>query len=181
MSRLAVLASLILTLAGCAGSVPEAPVTSLVSTNTTNTAGRIHITVDPCTIVPASVIERQQLNKGTPRSDSQTNGDIENVFCKYRSQNEYYLTVAASNYTLEMLKKTTNHWDQREFELNGRHVLSAYTSPQPEKHACSMDVAASTGVYGIVLGTLHDDFSPYPDCLTAARANLEAFLPYFPL
>ncbi|WP_078354275.1 MULTISPECIES: DUF3558 family protein [Mycobacteroides] len=177
MSRFAIFASLLLILAGCADPVPGAPVTSPVSTNT---AGRIHITVDPCTIVPASVIERQQLNKGTPRSDSQTNGDIENVFCKYRSQNEYYLTVSASNYTLEMLKKTANHWDQSEFELNGRRVLSAYTSPQPEKHACSMDVAASTGVYGVVLGTIHDDFSPYPDCLTAARANLEAFLPYFP-
>ncbi|WP_234797128.1 DUF3558 family protein [Mycobacteroides chelonae] len=177
MFRFAIFASLLLILAGCADPVPGAPVTSPVSTNT---AGRIHITVDPCTIVPASVIERQQLNKGTPRSDSQTNGDLENVFCKYRSQNEYYLTVSASNYTLEMLKKTANHWDQSEFELNGRRVLSAYTSPQPEKHACSMDVAASTGVYGVVLGTIHDDFSPYPDCLTAARANLEAFLPYFP-
>lgn len=178
MSRFAILASLILILAGCADPVPGAPVMSPISTNT---SGRIRITVDPCTIVPANIIEKQQLNKGTPRSDSQTNGDIENVFCKYRSQNEYYLTVAASNYTLEMLKKTTNHWGQSEFELNGRRVLRSYTSPQPDKQACAMDVAASTGVYGVVLGTIHNDFSPYPDCLTAARANLEAFLPYFPL
>ncbi|GKT34225.1 PPE domain-containing protein, partial [Aduncisulcus paluster] len=56
-----------------------------------------------------------------------------------------------------MDKKDTTHWGYRDFEIN--------------------DVAASTGVYGVLVSDGLNGFAPFPDCLSAAQANIEALMP----
>ncbi|WP_234802715.1 DUF3558 domain-containing protein [Mycobacteroides salmoniphilum] len=185
MLRIAILASLMIASAGCSGSIPGTAVTSsgsaVASQLPTNTAGRARITFDPCKDIPAGVIADLQLDAKPPRPDTQTDGDIENVFCKYYPKAPHYLlTVAASNYTLDMLKKTNNEWGYQEFEVNGRKMLFGYRSPQPETNSCALNVAATTGVYGVLAVGVHNDFTPFPDCLTAVKRNMEGLLPYFP-
>ncbi|MUM15997.1 DUF3558 domain-containing protein [Mycobacterium sp. CBMA271] len=176
MPRIAAFASLLLVLVGCSNPISGSAAMSSIPTNT---AGRVHITFDPCKDIPAKVIADLKLSK--PRPDSQTDGEIETVFCKYRSQGKYYLTIAASNHTLEALKKANKGWDLREIEVGGRKAISTIDSPQPSTDDCSINVSATTGVYGVLVGTADHSFDPYPDCMTAVRTNTEALLPYFPL
>jgi Protein of unknown function (DUF3558) len=186
MFRISALALLSLTVAACTSPVTGTPTTSPTPTAATsspiptNQSGRVHITFEPCKDIPADIIKDLRLDRSPPRPDTQTDGEIENVFCKYRSQGKYYLTIAASNHTLETLKKSNRGWDLKEFEIGGRQAISTFDSPQPSTDDCSINVAASTGVYGVLVGTADHSFDPYPDCMTAARANTEALLPYLP-
>ncbi|MUM22503.1 DUF3558 domain-containing protein [Mycobacterium sp. CBMA271] len=179
--------SVALAVAGCAtpisGSPASAPAGSLAvsSTPTTTTpTGLPHVTFDPCKDVPASVIAQLQLDERPPRLDTQTDGQIENVFCKLHSRGDYYLTIAASNYTLDNLRKADNYWGYQELVIGGRRALFGYGKPEPNADSCALNIAASTGVYGVLVGTGDDSFAPYSDCLTAARTNAEALAPYFP-
>ncbi|WP_255795956.1 DUF3558 domain-containing protein [Mycobacteroides abscessus] len=178
MSRLAFLASLVLVAAACSSPVTGAPTTSQLPTNS---KGRVHITFDPCKEIPASVVGQLHLDRKPPRPDTQTDGEIETVFCKYYPQTRYLLTVSASNYTLDMLKKANNHWGYQDLEVGGRRALFAYRGTAPAKDSCIINVEATTGVYGVAVDTSHEDFTPYPDCMTAARTNTDALLSYFPL
>jgi Protein of unknown function (DUF3558) len=186
MFRISALALLSLTVAACTSPVTGTPTTSPTPTAATsspiptNQSGRVHITFEPCKDIPADIIKDLRLDRSPPRPDTQTDGEIENVFCKYRSQGKYYLTIAASNHTLETLKKSNRGWDLKEFEIGGRQAISTFDSPQPSTDDCSINVAASTGVYGVLVGTADHSFDPYPDYMTAARANTEALLPYLP-
>lgn len=89
------------------------------------------------------------------------------------------MTVAASNYTLDMDKKIDYHSDFKEFDINGRRALSYYLH-QGNVKDCAIDVEATTGSYGVMVSSALGKFGNFPDCLTAARAHLNAFLPYFP-
>lgn len=178
MSRVAFLISVMLFMTGCSSPVTGSPVTSPLPTNS---KGRAHITFDPCKDIPTSIVEQLQLDRKPPRPDSQTDGDIETVFCKYYPRTRYLLTVAASNYTLDMLKKANNHWGYQDLEIGGRKALFAYRATPPQKDSCVINVEATTGVYGVAVDTSHEDFTPYPDCMTAVRSNLDTLLPYFPL
>lgn len=148
----------------------------------TNKSGPTDIDWDPCKAIPASTITQLQLDSRPPEPDSLGKGGtgVQVVRCKYRAQSGYYLSVNASNYTLDMDKKDPDHWDYQDFEINGRKALSYILSPRPRTTGCAIDVSASTGVYGVLVNQGVNGFAPYPDCLTAARKNVEALLPYFP-
>lgn len=186
MLRAVLLALLAITTMSCSHPVPGAATTSSIPTSNgtspipKNGGGRTHITFDPCKDIPASVISQLQLDDGAPRPDTQTDGEIENVFCKYHSRGSYYLTIAASNYTLDMLKKAGNLWGFQDLQIGGRPALFGYRTPEPNTESCSLNIAASTGVYGVLVGTGRDSFAPFPDCLTAARTNAETLVAYFP-
>lgn len=185
MSRMLVGVIFALVLTSCSTQVPGAPVTSSKPTTTsqlpTNANGRVHITFDPCKDIPAAAIQQLQLDAKPPRSDTQSDGDIENVFCKYYPRGEYLLTLAASNYTLEMLRQSNNEWGYQDLEIGGRKALFGYRSVQPKTDSCALNISASTGVYGVLISSSPGEFAPYPDCLTAARKNAEGLVPYLPL
>ncbi|WP_164910440.1 DUF3558 family protein [Mycobacteroides franklinii] len=185
MSRIAVWVTFILVLTGCSPSVPGAPVPSsgppATSQLPTNAKGRVHITFDPCKDIPSSVVQQLQLDAKPPRSDTQSDGDTENVFCKYYPRGEYLLTLAASNYSLDMLRQANNEWGYQELEIGGRKALFGYRSKQPETDSCALNISATTGVYGVLISSSPGEFAPYPDCLTAARKNAEGLVPYLPL
>ena len=104
------------------------------------------------------------------------------MFCYYYPKApNFLLSLAASNYTMEMLKKLSGHWGIEEYEIGGRRALATFDAKPPRTDICSISVAATTGVYGVLITGFHDDFTPYPDCKTAARTNMEALLPYLPL
>ncbi|MDO3169598.1 DUF3558 domain-containing protein [Mycobacteroides abscessus subsp. abscessus] len=149
------------------------------STVATNTAGRAKITFDPCTQIPASVIAQQKLDRLPPKPDRSADGDIENNRCGYLAQARYGVSAVASNYTLEMDKKVDFHGDFKEFDINGRRALS-FLIYKNDPTACAIDVEATTGTYGVNASSAKGTFGDFPDCLTAARAHLDAFLPYFP-
>ncbi|MGH3726791.1 MAG: DUF3558 domain-containing protein [Mycobacterium sp.] len=161
----------------CTSPVAGTPVTSVLPTNS---KGHTRITYDPCNELPTSVIAQQQLDSQPPKPNTINGGGVENNLCKYRAQSGYYISVSASNYTLEMDKKDKTHWGYRDFEINGRKAVSFYVSTPPEKDGCSIDVEASTGVYGVLVTAGLNGYAPYPDCMAAAQANIEAFMPYFP-
>lgn len=145
----------------------------------TNTAGRAKITFDPCSAIPASVITEQKLDRRTPKPDRSSDGDIENNRCSYLAQAQYGVSAVASNYTLQMDKKVDSHGDFKEFNINGRRALS-FLIYKNDPTACAIDVEATTGTYGVNASSALGKFGEFPDCLTAARAHLDAFLPYFP-
>ncbi|WP_255789256.1 DUF3558 domain-containing protein [Mycobacteroides abscessus] len=117
------------------------------------------------------------LRRRPPEADRSTDGDIENNTCGYLAQARYGVTVAASNYTLDMDKKA--HPGFKELEINGRRALSFYLF-EGNTDTCAIDVEAITGTYGVKVDSALGKFGDFPDCLTAARAHLDAFLPYFP-
>lgn len=169
----------------CAGMVliacgPPISGTPVASPLPTNDKGHTRITYEPCKEIPASVIAQQQLDAQPPEPNSINGGGVENYLCQYKSRSGYYLQVSASNYTLDMDKRDTSHWGYRDFEINGRKALSYYLTPPPRTNGCAIDVAASTGVYGVLVSDGLNGFAPYPDCLATAQANIEALMPYFP-
>ncbi|MGV0901537.1 DUF3558 domain-containing protein [Mycobacteroides chelonae] len=185
MSRLAAVSVLALVLAGCSSTISgsgiaSTPGSASTSQPSTSTAGHSPVKFDPCKDIPANIITQLQLDDGAPRADSQNGGEIKNVFCMYHSRGDYYLTIAASNYTLDMLKKAGNYWGFQDLEIGGRPALFGYRMPEPSVDSCALNIAASTGVYGVMVGTARHSFAPYPDCLTAARTNAEVLAPYFP-
>nr|WP_134085624.1 DUF3558 domain-containing protein [Mycobacteroides salmoniphilum] len=185
MSRIAVVALLALVLAGCSSTISGSETASTSGSATTSqpptgAAGHAPVKFDPCKDIPANVIAQLQLDDGTPRPDSQNGGEIKNVFCMYHSRGDYYLTIAASNYTLDMLKNAGNYWGFQDLEIGGRPALFGYRMPEPSVDSCALNIAASTGVYGVMVGTARHSFAPYPDCLAVARTNAEALVPYFP-
>ncbi|MBN7314890.1 DUF3558 domain-containing protein [Mycobacteroides abscessus] len=155
-----------------------APPAATTSTVATNTAGRPTITYEPCKQIPAEVVREQQLDRRAPEPDRSTDGAIENNICGYLAQARYGVTVAASNYTLDMDKKV-GHFGYKEFDIGGRRALSFYLFAG-NTNTCAIDVEASTGTYGVKVDSALGKFGNFPDCLTAARAHLDAFLPYFP-
>lgn len=185
MLRVAIGTVLTLLLAGCSSTtsgsgITSAPDSDAPSQPPTSTAAQASVKFDPCKDIPTNVITQLQLDNGAPRPDSQNGSEIKNVFCMYHSRGDYYLTVAASNYTLDMLKKADNYWGFQDLEIGGRRALFGYRTPEPNVDSCALNIAASTGVYGVMVGTARHSFAPYPDCLTAARTNAEALVPYFP-
>lgn len=156
-----------------------AAATTTTSTVATNAGGRPKITYEPCTQIPASVIAQQKLDRRPPKPDRSSDGDIENNRCGYMAQARYGVTVTASNYTLEMDRKIDYHWDFKEFSIGGRRALSYYVM-KDKSDSCTIDVEATTGTYGVMVTSPKNTFGEYPDCPTAARAHLDAFLPYFP-
>ncbi|CPR80782.1 Protein of uncharacterised function (DUF3558) [Mycobacteroides abscessus subsp. abscessus] len=184
MLRMAIGAVLTMLLTGCSSTISGSGTTSISDSDApsqpTSTTEHTSAKFDPCTDIPANVIAQLQLDNGTPRPDSQNGGEIKNVFCMYHSRGDYYLTVAASNYTLDMLRKADNYWGFQDLEIGGRPALFGYRTPEPSVDSCALNIAASSGVYGVMVGTARHSFAPYPDCLTAARTNAEALVSYFP-
>ena len=184
MRRAVVAAALMLSLAGCSSTISGTATTSTSDSATTTrvpttTAGPAPITFDPCKDIPASVVAQLGL-VGPPRPDSQSGGGTENVFCMYDSTGAYFLTIAASNYTLDQWRKANNYWGYQELEIGGRPSLFGYGKPEPDTESCAINIAASTGVYGVLVGTAHHSFAPYPGCLDAARKSAEILVPYLP-
>lgn len=160
------------------GQDTPAPAAASTSTVATNTAGRPTITYEPCKQIPAEVVREQQLDRRAPEPDRSTDGEIENNICGYLAQARYGVTVAASNYTLDMDKKV-GHYSYKEFDIGGRRALSFFLFAG-NTNTCAIDVEASTGTYGVKVDSALGKFGNFPDCLTAARTHLDAFLPYFP-
>ncbi|OHU80128.1 DUF3558 family protein [Mycobacteroides chelonae] len=161
------------------GIQPSASTTSAVTTTTsaaaTNAKGRPTVTFDPCTQIPAGVIAQQKLDRRPPKPNRSSDGDIENNTCGYLAQKDYGVTVAASNYTLDMDKKA--YPDSTELEINGRRARSFHLF-EGNTDTCAIDVEAPFGVYGVKIDSTSSKFGEFPDCLAAARAHLDAFLPY---
>lgn len=183
-ARLAVACALAILATACnhTGIQPSATpptATTAPSAVATNERGRPKITYEPCREIPASVITQQKLDRRPPEPDRSTDGNIENNRCFYMAQARYGVTVTASNYTLEMDKKIDYHGDFREFEINGRRALSYYVT-KGVADSCTIDVEATTGTYGVLVANAKNTFGEFPDCLSAARAHIDAFLPYFP-
>ncbi|PVA35734.1 DUF3558 domain-containing protein [Mycobacteroides abscessus] len=176
----AALMATLLTSCSHTGIQPNAAsATTATSTIATNAAGRPKITYEPCKEIPATVVAQQKLDRRPPEPDRRTDGETENNTCGYLAQARYGVTVTASNYTFDMDKKDPAHWDFKDLEINGRKALSYYLF-QGDTNTCAIDLQATTGVYGVMVDSATGKFGEFPDCLTAARAHLEAFLPHFP-
>ncbi|WP_272868811.1 DUF3558 family protein [Mycobacteroides salmoniphilum] len=159
-----------------AGTVAATTTTSAVANNA---GGRPIIAYEPCREIPATAVAQQKLDRRRLEPDRRTDGKTENNTCGYLAQARYGVTVTASNYTLDMDKTDSTHWDFKNLEINGRKALSYYLF-QRDTSTCAIDLQATTGVYGVMVDSATGKFGEFPDCLTAARAHLDAFLPYFP-
>lgn len=158
-------------------STATSTATTATSTAATNAKGRPTVSFEPCKQIPASVIAQQKLDRLPPHADRSSDGDIENNICRLLAQARYGVTIAASNYTLDMDKKT--YPDSTELEVNGRRARSFYLF-KGSADTCAIDIEAPFGTYGVKVDSASGKFGEFPDCLTAARAHLDAFLPYFP-
>ncbi len=184
MSRIAIVVLLALALAGCSSKVSGSATTSISDSRATShvptsAAAPSATAFDPCKDIPGNVIAQLGL-VGPPRPDNQSGGGTENVFCMYDSSGDYFLTIAASNYTLDKLRKANNHWGYQDLEIGGRRALFGYGKPEPDTESCALNVASSIWVYGVLVGTAHHSFAPYADCLDAARKIADVLVPYFP-
>lgn len=156
---------------------PTSAPTTTTSAAATNAKGRFTVAFEPCAQIPASVVGQQKLDRRPPKPNRSSDGDIENNTCGYLAQKDYGVTVAASNYTLDMDKKA--YPDSTELEINGRQARSFYLF-KGNTDTCAIDIEAPFGVYGVKVDSTSGKFGEFPDCLTAARAHLDAFLPYLP-
>lgn len=146
----------------------------------TNKAGLPSITFDPCKEIPADVIRAEGLDRKAPKPNRISDGKIETNTCMYTPRDGVYrIDAEASNYTLEMDKADTDHGDFQDFDVKGRKALS-YLNVKGQPNACAIDVAATTGVYGVLVSSADGNFAPFADCLSTAKKHLDAFLPYFP-
>ncbi|SKU85299.1 Protein of uncharacterised function (DUF3558) [Mycobacteroides abscessus subsp. massiliense] len=158
-------------------STAASTTTATTSAVATNAKGRPTVSYDPCTQIPASVIAQQKLDRRPPRPNRSSDGETENNTCGYLAPEDYGVTVAASNYTLDMDKKT--YPNSKALDIGGRPARSFFLF-DGNTDTCAIDIAAPFGTYGVKVDSTSGKFGQFPDCLTAARAHLDAFLPYFP-
>lgn len=139
-----------------------------------------HITFDPCKDIPTDVIHSEGLDRKPPRPETISDGKIENITCTYVPRDSVYrVVISASNYTFEMDRADSDHGDFQESEVGGRKVLS-YSLHAGDPKSCAIDVAATTGVYGVMVNSADGNFAPFADCLSTARKHLDALISYFP-
>ncbi|MDO3340054.1 DUF3558 family protein [Mycobacteroides abscessus subsp. abscessus] len=174
----AAMAAITLTLASCsavAGTATRAPVP-------TNGAGLARVFVRPCEQIPHLVL-RQQLLDPSPAvvSKHTTASGTETRACTYRSTDRrQHITIIASNNMLDQGQTSLLGADRHELTIGGRRAVSFMLPNSVQPHACEVDLAATTGIYGVQLSTTTTDYAPYRGCVAAAEHYAQAFTPYFP-
>lgn len=174
----AAMAAITLTLASCsavAGTATRAPVP-------TNGAGLARVFVRPCEQIPHLVL-RQQLLDPSPAvvSKHTTRSGTETRTCTYRSTDDsQHITIIASNSLLNQGQARLLGADRHALTIGGRRAVSFVLPNSVQTHACEVDLAATTGIYGVQLSTADTDYTPHRGCLAAAEHYAQAFAPYFP-
>lgn len=172
------MAAITLTLASCsavAGTATRAPVP-------TNGAGLARVVVRPCEQIPHLVL-RQQLLDPSPAVASKhtTRSGTETRTCTYRSTDRrQHITIIASNNVLDRGHASLLGADRHDLTIGGRRAVSFVLPTSVQTHACEVDLAATTGIYGVQLGTAAADYTPYRNCAAAAEHYAQAFAPYLP-
>ncbi|SHU73652.1 Protein of uncharacterised function (DUF3558) [Mycobacteroides abscessus subsp. abscessus] len=147
-----------------------------------NAAGLPQVFVRPCEQVPPLVL-RQQLLDPSPAVASKhtTRRGTETRTCTYRSADRrQHVTIIASNSTLDHEQADRPQAHGRDLILGGRRAVSFELIDPTPPNACEIDIAATTGIYGVQLSAASAEYSPYRDCASAAQHYAEAFLPYLP-
>lgn len=148
----------------------------------TNVAGRPSVTFRPCDEIPVGILRQLRLDQGPATFSSQSSKTgVQSKTCTYRPvSRQYRVVIVASDYTLGTDQDDPTHRDQQAFALDGRRALSYGISGEPGTFSCEVDVAATTGIFGVQVATVTGKYGPFPDCPSTARHHLDAFLPYFP-
>lgn len=158
-----------------AGTATRAPVP-------TNRAGLARVFVQPCEQIPHLVL-RQQLLDSSPAvvSKHTTASGTETRACTYRSTDRsQHITIIASNNMLDQGQTSLLGTDRHALTIGGRRAVSFVLPNSVQTHACEVDLAATTGIYGVQLSTTTTDYAPYRGCVAAAEHYAQAFTPYFP-
>ncbi|SLF47676.1 DUF3558 family protein [Mycobacteroides abscessus] len=177
-ARNATIAAIAFALTSCSavtGTAIRAPVP-------TNAAGLPQIFMRPCEQVPHLVL-RQQLLDPSPEIASKhtTRSGTETWTCTYQSTDRrQHVTIIASNNTLDHGQADQPYAHRQDLTIGGRRAASFRLPSMAQTHACEVDIAATTGIYGVQLSAASTEYSPYRDCAFAALHYTEAFLPYLP-
>ncbi|MGH3723253.1 MAG: DUF3558 domain-containing protein [Mycobacterium sp.] len=174
----AILAPAVLIGASCTavdGTAMRAPIP-------TNITGRPSVTFRPCDEMPVGVLRQLRLDQSPTAFSSQSSKTgFQSKTCTYRPlSRQYRVVIVVANYTLGAHQNDLTHRDKQAFTLDGRRALSYGISGEPGTFSCEVDVAATTGIFGVRIATNTGKYGPYADCPSTARHHLDAFLPYFP-
>ncbi|WP_052618629.1 DUF3558 family protein, partial [Mycobacteroides abscessus] len=145
-------------------------------------AGLARVFVQPCEQIPHLVL-RQQLLDPSPAvvSKHTTASGTETRACTYRSTDRsQHITIIASNNMLDQGQTSLLGTDRHALTIGGRRAVSFVLPNSVQTHACEVDLAATTGIYGVQLSTTTTDYAPYRGCVAAAEHYAQAFTPYFP-
>ncbi|WP_405164974.1 DUF3558 domain-containing protein [Nocardia sp. NBC_01499] len=133
-----------LVVAGCGSSGGTGSPST--STTTTATATDVPRGFDPCTGIPASVLEAEKL-KPTGRDDADSPNGVMWRGCAWvvRGGDSYSVSIRTTNLTVPMVR-ARNFTDTREFTIAGRQAISTHQFEGPYVMAvCAVNVEMRDG------------------------------------
>ncbi|WP_280492480.1 DUF3558 domain-containing protein [Nocardia asiatica] len=137
---LAVGAALVLT--GCDSSADDAAPTSTASASP-SIAADVPTGYDPCTDIPQSVLESENLRHKT-NEDHNASGGIKWRGCGWVQPDGYAPAITTTNITVDMVRNK-NFADTHEYTINGRRAISTRQVEERPEGVCTINVDMKGG------------------------------------
>jgi hypothetical protein len=140
LTVLAVGAALVLT--GCDSSADDAAPTGAASTSP-SIAADVPIGYDPCTDIPQSVLDSENL-RSKDKQDSNASGGVKWRGCGWVQTDGYAPVITATNITVDMVRDK-KFADTREYVINGRRAISTRQVEEHPDAVCTINVEMKGG------------------------------------
>ncbi|WP_174189075.1 DUF3558 domain-containing protein [Nocardia barduliensis] len=141
--RLAVLAvGAALVLTGCDSSAGDAVPTGTASASP-SIAADVPTGYNPCTDIPQSVLESENLRHKT-NEDHNASGGIKWRGCGWVQPDGYAPAITTTNITVDMVRDK-NFADTREYTINGRRAISTRQVEEHPERVCTINVDIKGG------------------------------------
>ncbi|WP_280342872.1 DUF3558 domain-containing protein [Nocardia abscessus] len=147
--RLAVLAvGAALVLTGCETSAKD-PAPTGAATTSPSIAPDVPTGYDPCTDIPQSVLDSENL-RSRDKQDSNASGGVKWRGCAWIQTDGYAPVITTTNITVDMVR-AKKFADTREYMINGRRAISTRQVEEHPEGVCTINVEMKSGSLEIFL------------------------------
>lgn len=177
------IAGVTIALAGtvCLGGCSDVTGMAVMKPVPTNASGKPILIFTPCGGVPAAVLRKQLLDSVPVGTTARSNSDgFESRACVYRAANRRYeVEIVAANDSLAIEEKEISQRGQT-LSVAGRRARWFDLTIPGRQGECAIDIAATTGIYGVRVITKGADYGRYRNCFSMVDHYTEAFVRFFP-
>ena len=129
----------VLVVSACDSNTEGTPTTSAPP----SVAADVPAGFDPCTDIPQSVLDSEQLRQKI-NDDSDAAGGVKWRGCLWAKTDSYAVSIRTTNITVEMVE-SKGFPDTQQFVLDGRRVVTSRQSADRPEQSCTLDVELKGG------------------------------------
>jgi hypothetical protein len=133
----------VLLVAGC-GSGGEAAVSAVSTTTGLPIAAEAPSSFDPCTDIPQSILDSEDLRPGITDADWD-GGQVRWRGCRYVAPDSYAVTISTTNLTLPVVRDNDDFVVRQEYTVDGRAAIAVDSADDPDVRASCIFYVEMTG------------------------------------